>query len=230
MNTSSLSRRYPAENAAPFAAAAEITRGFVNCLLAASHVRRPFDYWLLDDALPAATADALNDLPVGPPQGAPAYGKRELNNASRVYFSEENQKKYPVCREMVEAFKGGWITSAIKALTGHEVSEGLLRIEYCQDTDGFWLEPHTDISVKLFTMQIYLSEEPELSNAGTSIYDATPEHSEVATAPYGKGKGILFIPGKDTWHGFTPRPLRGVRKSVIVNYVTNDWRSRDELA
>ena len=31
-------------------------------------------------------------------------------------------------------------------------------------------------------------------------------------------------------HGFEPRQIDGVRKSVIVNYVTNDWRAREQLA
>ena len=96
--------------------------------------------------------------------------------------------------------------------------------------DGFWLEPHLDISVKLFTMLVYLSGEPELYDAGTDIYDATPEHRLVATAPYEKNKGLIFIPGTNTWHGFTKRPIHGVRKSVIVNWVTPEWRDRWELA
>jgi hypothetical protein len=79
-------------------------------------------------------------------------------------------------------------------------------------------------------MLIYLSGEPELRDAGTDIYDASAEHRPVATVPYEKGKGLIFIPGSNTWHGFTRRPIAGVRKSIIVNYVTRDWRSIDELA
>jgi hypothetical protein len=32
------------------------------------------------------------------------------------------------------------------------------------------------------------------------------------------------------WHDFRPRPIRGPRKSLIINYVTSDWRDREELA
>jgi hypothetical protein len=34
----------------------------------------------------------------------------------------------------------------------------------------------------------------------------------------------------DTWHGFRPRDIRGVRRSLIVNYVVPEWRARHELA
>ena len=41
---------------------------------------------------------------------------------------------------------------------------------------------------------------------------------------------MIFIPGADTWHGFEPRPLRALRRSLIVNYVGDEWRARDQLA
>ena len=41
---------------------------------------------------------------------------------------------------------------------------------------------------------------------------------------------MIFIPGDDTWHGFIKRPIKGVRRSLIVNYVTGAWRDRYELA
>jgi len=52
----------------------------------------------------------------------------------------------------------------------------------------------------------------------------------VATAPYRRNAGLIFIPGSDTWHGFHRRPIVGVRRSLIVNYVKPEWRSRHELA
>ena len=46
-----------------------------------------------------------------------------------------------------------------------------LRIECCLDTDGFWLEPHTDIGAKLLTLLVYLSDHPEAGDWGTDIMD-----------------------------------------------------------
>ena len=38
------------------------------------------------------------------------------------------------------------------------------------------------------------------------------------------------MPSNNTWHGFEPRTITGVRRSVIVNYVTDEWRAREQLA
>jgi hypothetical protein len=102
-----------------------------------------------------------------------------------------------------------------------------LRIEYCLDTDGFWLEPHTDNGAKLYTMLIYLSDEPGSEAWGTDTLDGSDGF--VASTPHVRNGGLIFIPGADTWHGFHRRPIAGVQRSLIVNYVRPEWRSRHEL-
>ncbi len=203
---------------------------FINSLEHARHDSWPYDYWLLDAILPAGVSEIIADLPIATPTSLSFYGRREANNASRTYFTPGNQEKFAICGAMAEAYKGDGIRNAIRKCTGRDVSKGLLRIEYCQDTDGFWLEPHVDISVKLFTMLIYLSDDPALRDSGTDIYDDTPAHNIVTTVPYEKNTGLIFIPGKNTWHGFSKRPIRGLRKSLIVNYVTPEWNDKWELA
>ena len=203
---------------------------FLASLAAAHHGREPYDHWLLQNALPAEICNGIATLPFSPPRSAVHDGRRESNNSTRVYFSPDVQARHPVCREVAQAFNHPEVVRAIERRTGSRAGEGRLRIEYCQDVDGFWLEPHVDIPVKLFTMLIYLSDDPALRDAGTDIYDASPEHRLLKSAPYEWNAGLIFIPGKDTWHGFTPRPIRGVRKSIIVNYVAPAWRAVHELA
>ena len=41
---------------------------------------------------------------------------------------------------------------------------------------------------------------------------------------------MVFVPSNTTYHGFEPRKIEGVRKSVIINYVTNEWHAREQLA
>ena len=41
---------------------------------------------------------------------------------------------------------------------------------------------------------------------------------------------MIFVPSNNTWHGFEKRPIHGVRRSIIVNYVTDAWRAREQLA
>lgn len=211
-------------------AAGGVAQSFLACLKSARHETRPFDYWLLDNPLPGGCCDAIADLPFPPPEGAIFNGKRETNNALRVYFTPENQAKFEVCRRVVEGFEHPGVKKAIEEATATDLSDGNLRIEYCQDTEGFWLEPHRDIFVKKFTMLVYLSDDPKLAGTGTDILEGPPDHKYVGSAPYGKNKGVIFIPGENTWHGVGHHPVKGIRKSIIINYVTSDWIDTWELA
>ena len=40
---------------------------------------------------------------------------------------------------------------------------------------------------------------------------------------------MVFVPANNTYHGFEKRPIKGVRTSLIINYVTNEWRAREQL-
>ena len=208
-----------------------VADSFLACLARARHIASPYDYWLLEGALPGEDAVAIAALPFAPPAGAAFSGRRETNNATRVYFNRENQEKFPVCRRVVAGFNDPRVRRAIEQATGADLSDGHLRIEYCQDAEGFWLEPHTGIFVKKFTMLIYLSDDPRLKNAGTDVHGGPPDYLYICSAPYGKNLGLIFIPSPNTWHGVGKRPLNGaIRKSIIVNYVTSGWRDKYELA
>ena len=52
----------------------------------------------------------------------------------------------------------------------------------------------------------------------------------VGQAPYKSNTGLMFCAGENTWHGFREQNIRGVRKNLIINYVTKDWRAKHELA
>ena len=77
-------------------------------------------------------------------------------------------------------------------------------------------------------MLVYLSTAPGAAQWGTDIYDNAKHHAGRAPAAF--DRGLIFVPGSDTWHGFEPRPIDGVRRSIIVNYVVPEWRMRHELA
>lgn len=197
--------------------------------LAASTVRRePYRHWLLKSPVPDESARAIGRLPFEPAMISDTKGRRETSNASRVFFNEENRARFPICEQMAQVFQNPTAIRAIERGCNVRLKDSNLRIEYCQDTGDFWLEPHTDIAEKRFTMLVYLSDEPEAESWGTDIYDAAMNH--LGSAPGGFNKGLIFIPGKDTWHGFRQRPIAGVRRSIIVNYVSNAWRARHELS
>lgn len=207
-----------------------VAESFLACLERAGHKTSPFDYWLLDRPLPGSDADAVAALPFELPEGAVFNGRRETNNHIRVFFTPENQAKFDVCRRVVEGYENPDVRRAIERTTGTDLSGTRLRIEYCQDAEGFWLEPHTDIFVKKFTMLVYLSDDIDLATAGTDIHEGPPDFKYVGSAPYGQNLGVIFIPGKNSWHGVGHYPFKGIRKSIIINYVTPDWRDAWELA
>lgn len=211
-------------------AANPVTESFLACLERSNHVRQPYDYWLLKDALPESDVDAILALPVAPPADLVFNGRRETNNSSRMFFNGEAQAEFAVCRRIVDAFKDPRVIAAIEKETGARLADTRLRIEYCQDAPGFWLEPHTDIAVKRYTMLVYLSDDPALALAGTDVHEGPPDHTYVTTAPYGRNLGLIFVPGTNTWHGVGHHPLKALRRSIIVNYVTPDWRDTFELA
>ena len=207
-----------------------VAESFRACLENAEHKRSPFDYWLLKFPLPEGDCGAIASLPFAPPQDSVFNGKRDTNNSTRVYFTPENQAKHAVCRRVVEGFADAGVKRAIEEETGTDLSGTHLRIEYCQDAEGFWLEPHTDILVKKFTMLVYLSDDLDLATAGTDIHEGPPGFEYVGSAPYEENLGVIFIPGKNSWHGAGHHPFKGIRKSIIINYVTSDWRDSWELA
>lgn len=207
-----------------------VAETFLACLKRAKHETWPFDYWLLEGALPSEDVAAITELPFLPPSGIVLSGKRETNNSQRIFFTRENQAKYAVCRRVVAGFNDSCVRTAIEQTMGADLAGSHLRVEYCQDTDGFWLEPHTDIFVKKFTMLVYLSDDPGLRLAGTDIHEGPPDFKYVTSAPYGENRGVIFIPGENTWHGVGHNPIKGIRKSIIINYVTAEWRDTWELA
>jgi hypothetical protein len=197
-------------------------------LLKASAVRTPFPHWLLRDVLPAWLREEVGALPFPPAATGDSLGKRETFNSRRIFVSEENRERFLACDVLADAFQDEATVGLLEDLTGTTLAGGFTRIEYCLDTDGFWLEPHTDIGAKMLTLLIYLSEHPDAENWGTDIMDAAG--NVLGRAPGAANRGLVFVPGSDTWHGFTRRPIEGVRRSLIVNYVKPEWRSRHELA
>ena len=188
----------------------------------------PYRHWLLSDVFPYGMAAELRRLPFPRPELGGVSGKRELHNDQRHYFDGANIARFDVCAAVADAFQSQAVVRAIETLTGVGVSGGYVRLEFAQDSNGFWLEPHTDLGVKLFTMLIYLPESSEQADLGTDMYTDPATWSK--RPPFCDNSALVFIPGVNTWHGLAPRSFPGVRRSVIMNYVTDDWRAREQLA
>lgn len=186
----------------------------------------PFRHWNLTDVLPDTMTNAFTAMPARVPDvGA---GTRAAANSQRSFVSVENRQKFWFCADLADALQSPRLTSALAQLCNVDLAGSFLRIEFCQDREGFWLEPHTDIGAKLFTAQIYLSTHAGAENMGTDFLDA--DGNLVIRTEGAFNTGHIFIPASDTWHSFGKRPFDGVRRSLIVNYVRPEWMARHELA
>jgi hypothetical protein len=188
----------------------------------------PYPHCNLSSVLPDSVAAAIAELPAGSEGVGETGGRRETHNASRVFLTSTGSCSGPECRMVAEAFQSNAVVTALARTTGADLAGASLRIEYCLDRDGFWLEPHTDIGAKRFTMLIYLSRGPGSADWGTDIYRSDGSLHGRASAIF--NSALVFVPAHDTWHGFARRPIAGVRRSLIVNYVGPEWRARHELA
>jgi hypothetical protein len=196
-------------------------------LVGAQRRELPFRHWLMRDVLPREVAAELDRLPFAAPDLGGVSGTREAHNATRTYFDAETLARFPVCRHVAECFQDDATVARIAAATGADLDGCYLRIEFAQDTGPFWLKPHTDLGVKRYTLLYYLSPDGSL-DLGTDLYENADTWA--LRAPFEPGAALAFVPSDRTWHGFEPRPLPVVRKSVILNYVTDAWIAREQLA
>lgn len=207
---------------------ADIVATFLASIEGRRKFDQPYTHHLIDDLFPAAVAKELNELPFTAPTLEGVSGKRELHNDQRSYFDKESMERFPVMRKVAEALQSKEVTQAIATTLTAPIDDTYLRLEYAVDTDGFWLQPHTDLGVKKFTCLIYLSDGPGHEDLGTDIYAAEDKH--FGRSPFKRNTAMIFVPGDNTWHGFEKRTIQGERKSVILNYVTHDWRAREQLS
>lgn len=209
------------------ALARSIQMGFMDTLARTEPETVPYRHWLMSDVIPDQAARDIVSLPIAAPEGLVFSGRRETNNASRTYFDVSTRQRFPVVRAFAEAFQSSETVAFIERICGTDLSNTSLRVEFCQDAEGFWLEPHTDIGVKKFTMSLFLCQGEGADDMGTDIFDSTKKWA--ARAPSHFNSAMLFIPSNITFHGFQHRHFHSIRKSLIINYVTQEWRNRQEL-
>ena len=205
-----------------------VSKSLLASFAAARGNPKPYQHWIVENCLPPAALDAAIALPFAAPALGGISGRREVHNATRKYFDVENRANFPVASAMADALQSETVTRNIEKTFGSKLDGTYLRIEYAQDIDGFWLEPHTDLGVKLFTFLLYLSKDTQHADLGTDIYDAGKKH--VGRSPFKPGGAMIFVPSGITYHGFEARKIEGVRKSIIINYVSNEWKAREQLA
>jgi len=212
----------------PLPEAAEVARHFSQAVRRGRRDDRPYRHWKLADVLPEALCTGVLTLPIAPPQLGRTDGTRNSYNEQRCFITPLLRSKFPTCAVLTDALQRPDVARLMAETCDIPVEGSFLRMEYIQDTDGAWLEPHRDIPEKLFSMVIYLFTGPDARDWGTDIYDA--ERRWIGRSSGEFNTGVIFVPGPATWHGFDPRPIVGVRRLMEINYVRPDWRDREQLA
>lgn len=209
---------------------AAVADHFSAALAASSRHEDPYRHWKLANVLPEAIAVGIAMLPVKPPLIDECGGVRDLddNNSKRCFLTPRMQADFPACDVLAKAMQTPVVARAFEKSLDLDLAGSYLRMEYIQDTDGAWLEPHRDIHEKLFSMVIYLCTGPYAKDWGTDIYDADRKWVGRSSAEF--NTAVIFVPGQATWHGFDKRPIVGVRRLMEINYVRPSWRDRQQLS
>lgn len=211
----------------------KIASHFMRSLKTCEVKESPYRRWVLKNTLPEDLCVGVLVLPIVPPFIEECAGVRdyEQNNKKRSFFTPELREDFPAVQTFCDAFQRPDVARQLTQtlnLPPEDIEGSYLRIEYIQDTDGAWLEPHPDVTAKLFSMVIYLCTGPEASGWGTDIYDADKKWVGRSTAEF--NSSVIFVRSDVTYHGFEKRPIKGVRRLMEVNYVRSLWRDRDQLS
>ena len=206
-----------------------IANHFGRSLSGSTVYQQPFRHWVLTETLPADVLASIVRIPAEVPSTNALEGSQRSEFEGRFLFSPCNRTRYLVCDDVARAFQSIEIIQLIEKYTDINLRKTWLRIEYTQDQAGYYLQPHTDtIDPKRFTLVITLPTALHLEAIGTDLYDT--DHNYVSTQPRTINGALAFVPGSETWHGFSKKPIQGIRRSLILNYVGDGWPQTLDLS
>lgn len=211
----------------PLPDAPRIARHFRRALMDATRHESPYRHWNLVDVLPEEVCVHLIALPIMPLLIDDCRGVRDVDNNKRTFLTPELQSRFPVIQALTEALQRPEVARLAGETCGFQADGSHLRIEYIQDIDGCWLEPHHDVPEKLCSMVIYLCTGPDCAEWGTDIYDNDLKWVGRSSSDF--NSAAIFIPGANTWHGFEKRRIVGIRRLMEINYVHPSWRDKGQL-
>lgn len=168
--------------------------------------QHPFRHWVLTESLPPDVLDSIVEIPFEAPSTKSLVGTQRSELEDRFFFSPTNRSLFPVCDDVAWAFQSKKVSQFIEKRADIKLTNTRLRIEYTQDCDGYYLEPHTDsIDPKRSTLVVTLPRALHLEAIGTDLYDN--DHIYVSTQPRTISGGLAFVPSSQTWHGFAKKPI-----------------------
>ena len=170
---------------------AAVAEHFKRSLAAAKRDDWPYRHWNLKEIYPEALCTGILALPVDPPRLGKTDGTRGTYNAVRTFFTPKMRADFAACAALCDALQRPDVAKLIGETCEFDVEGSYLRMEYIQDIDGSWLEPHHDIPEKLFSMVIYLCLGPDAKGWGTDIYDSNRRLVASASAELALARATL---------------------------------------
>jgi hypothetical protein len=166
----------------PVPSAEDIAAHFSRAVRTSQRADWPYRHWRIRDVFPLDLCTGILTLPIAPSILGKTDGTRNSYNDKRTFITPELRAKFPTCEALSQALRRTDVPRLMAETCSIDVEGSYLRMEYMQDTDGAWLEPHRDIPEKLFSMVIYLFTGPDAQDWGTDIYDAEKEMGRALSA------------------------------------------------
>ena len=184
----------------------------------------PFKHWEVLNVLPEELTDQILAVRIPRTEGFSYDGTRASDSQvrpggtppRRMFIDKTTKEAYPFFQDLVDALLSQPVIDVVNNKFGLDTAGLYLRVEYINDFDGFFLDPHKDIVEKRFSMLLFLGEGPE--HMGTDFYDA--DLKVVKTVSFKHNNAYVFLPGDDTWHGLEKKSIPDRRCSLLINYVT----------
>lgn len=123
-------------------------KAFIESLNHSHETEDPYPLWQIDNVFPTEAVNDLLDIKTKLTTMEYSLGRREENNDKRGFFDVDRRRNVPACDTISNLFQDSDTVHAIEEKFGIDLAGTYLRIEFSQDSDGFWLEPHTDIGAK----------------------------------------------------------------------------------
>lgn len=138
-----------------------------------------------------------------------------------LYLEEEALAHLPAVTrnfwlDMGEALRDPSLANALKDKLQVEGDIKAKPLLY-QDRSGYRISPHTDISAKAITMQVYMPPDERWKEIGTTFYVRKDDRfDEVKRVPFVPNQSYAFRVSDDSWHGVEPVRIEGVVRSSLM--------------
>ncbi len=207
----------------------QVTRDVIQAFETAVECNYPFLHWDVENMLPNELTDQILAIRIPKTSGFVFDGTRASDSQvrldgtppERMFIGKKEVEQYPFFNDLIDALLDPKVLDIVNNRFKVDTKDLFLRVEYINDFDGFFLDPHKDIVEKQFTLLLYLGDGPE--HMGTDFYDT--DKNVVKTAMFAHNRGYIFTPSENSWHGLERKSIPDRRCSLLINYVTfkTDW-------